>query len=356
MKLDLIRKIISDESLQVLLLTDGGKRWLDYLETEPEADICHHPAWGQIFVETFGLPSILITHTTEGRIDGGLPLVIYDQMLTGKAMVSMPYSNYGGLLGQTDQVKRKIIDTCREIISAGNADYIELRQTGESLGNLADHSVKNRITFRLDLDRKSEDIFKAFKKQLRTRLRKADGIGLNWYQGRDRLDDFYRLFAMAMKEHGTPVMPKRHFASMLTHLPDNTEMMIAYKDNRPVGGKLYMKYKDRVTMTRGCYPGRYKHLLANYLLTWELIQQLAGGPIKWLDFGRSAINSGGHKYKSNWGPQEIPIFTEYIAADQKKIPDLKPESAKYRMAISTWKKMPLTITRLIGPRLSRYFT
>lgn len=356
MNLDRMMTEISSDSTRIVSLAEGGREWLDYLETDNRADICHHPAWGNIFAETFGLQSILITHRTEGKIDGGLPLVLFDQPLTGKAMISMPYSNYGGILRRSDSAATEIIDTARQILKSFGTDYLEMRHTGGSIGNLADRTQKNRITFRLDLDREADKIFKSFKKQLRTRLRKAAGMGLTWYQGTERLDHFYSLFAQAMKEHGTPVMPKKHFARIIKHLPENTRMMIAYKNNRPVGGKLYMQYKDRVTMTRGCYPNRYKHLLANYHLTWELIQQLAQSEIKWLDFGRSAIDSGGHKYKSNWGPTEIPIFTDYIAADPDKIPNLKPESAKYRLAISTWKKLPLGLTRLIGPRLSRYFT
>jgi hypothetical protein len=90
-------------------------------------------------------------------------------------------------------------------------------------------------------------------------------------------------------------------------------------------------------------------------LTWELIQQLAQSPIEVLDFGRSARDVGGYIYKANWGPEIIPIYVDYIATATDKIPHLKPENAKYQNAISLWKKLPVAITRLIGPRLARYF-
>jgi hypothetical protein len=108
-------------------------------------------------------------------------------------------------------------------------------------------------------------------------------------------------------------------------------------------------------MVWGCYPDQYKALLANYYLTWELIQSLAESKITTLDFGRSPKEGGSHAYKSNWGPEEIPIFTDYLAVDPQAIPDLKPENKKYARAIATWKKLPLAVTKIVGPRLARYF-
>jgi serine/alanine adding enzyme len=355
MRLQDILTGVENDAIEIMPLYQGGQKWHDYLLSHPAADICQHFAWGRIFKETFGLDSVLIVHRTDGKIDGGLPMILFDQKITGRAMVSMPFLNYGGLLGDNDSVKSALVDAGRRLLEKSGADYLEMRHTAEGIGSMADQTRQNRSTFRLNTGRSAEDIFKDFKKQLRTRIRKAGREGLTSFQGQDRLDHFYDLFARAMTEHGTPVMPRKFFASVLRHLSEYARMMIAYKDGQPVGGKLVLQFKDRATMTWGCYPNRYKHLLANYYLTWELIQQLAEGPVKTLDFGRSALDSGGYIYKANWGTDIIPIYVDYIASDPNKIPLLKPENAKYKRAISLWKKMPLTVAKLVGPRLARYF-
>ncbi len=355
LRLKNILTIPMEDSLTAMPLSEDNPAWLNYLAQDDEADICHHPAWGRVFWETFGLESILIVHRTHGVIDGGAPFVIFDQPLTGKALVSMPFLNYGGLLGRSDDIRREIVEGCRQVVRGAGADYLELRHAGRGIGPQADQTREDRITYRLDINRPADDIFASFRKQLRTRLRKTAEQDLTSYQGRDRLDHFYPLFARAMKEHGTPVMPRRFFASVLNHLREQASMMIAYKDDRPLGGKLFFTFKDRVTMAWGCYPDRDKHLLANYHLTWEMIRSLAQGPIRTIDFGRSSRSSGGHDYKTNWGPQEIPIFTDYLAGDPKKIPNLKPDNAKFRLAIAVWKRLPLPVTTLIGPHLARYF-
>lgn len=354
-RLDDLLAIPHDASIEVMPLTAAGADWFAYLAHDLTADISHHPAWGQVFKQAFDLDSLLVIHRTEGRIDGGVPLVLFDQRLTGKALISMPFLNYGGLLADNDRVQDGIVAACRRLLEKAGADYVELRHTGFSIGPAANQTIQNRFAFRLPVNRPSQEIFDSLKKQLRTRLRKAAGMGLSYYHGQERLDDFYGLFATAMKEHGTPVLPKRFFALTLEHLSDHAEIFVAYKDSRPVGGKLVLTFQNRATMTWGCYPDRDKDLLANYYLTWELIQQLAGGPVETLDFGRSSRESGSYTYKSNWQAAEIPIYVDYLAADPGKIPQLKPENPKFKLAIAVWQRLPLALTKLIGPRLARYF-
>jgi FemAB-related protein (PEP-CTERM system-associated) len=352
---DILTNRNTTSGIEVRPLAEAGDDWLAYLNEDPSADICHHHAWGSIFAETFGYDSLLVAHRDQGRIDGGVPIILFDQPITGKAMISMPYLNYGGVLGRTEEIKQEIVNTCRMVLGKLGGSYLELRHAGWTLGSAADRTIQNRVAFRLDINRPAKEIFDDLKKQLRTRLRKASDQGLESYQGRERLNDFYHLFAQAMREHGTPVMPRRFFANVLSHLGNHAQFMLAYKGTRPVGGKLMLTFKNRATMTWGCYPNRYKHLLANYYLTWELIQQLAGGPIQVIDFGRSAPGSGGYIYKSNWQGQEIPIHVDYIASAPDKIPHLKPDNVKFRLAIATWKKLPLLVTKIVGPRLARYF-
>ena len=347
--------VSSDQSVEIIPLSKAGDEWIGYLMEDDEADICHHPAWGTILRRTFGLDSALIVHRSDGRIDGGVPLVIIDQMITGKAMISMPYLNYGGLLGRTETVKADIIRACREILAASRADYMEFRHVGRGIGSLADQTRENRVTFRMDVGRPAEEILSGLRRQTRTRIRKTERTGLESYYGPERLDHFYGLFTAAMREHGTPVMPRSFFKNVVEHLKDHARFMIAYKDKRPVGGKLVLIFKDRATMVWGCYPHRYRDYLANYFLTWELIKKLANSSVKWLDFGRSPQKGGGFIYKSNWQPDFIPVYIDYLASDPGKIPLLKPENPRFRLAIQTWKRLPLWVTRLVGPRLARYF-
>jgi serine/alanine adding enzyme len=346
---------LQKHGVEICPLEECGSSWLSYLQRQVDADISHHPAWASIFRATFGLDTVLLTVRQGSAIVGGVPLVLFDQPLTGKAAISMPYLNYGGLLADDAEIAEQLLAACREFANGAGLDYLELRHTGKSITKLADSTIQNRVTFRLEIGAAAEDVLRGLKKQLRTRLRKVDQMNLTAYQGKGRLDHFYGLFAEAMREHGTPVLPKRFFALVLDHLGENANIMLAYRGNRAVGGKIFFRFRDRITMVWGCFPNRHKHLLANYFLTRELIRQYAGGEYTLLDFGRSSRSGGGYSYKSNWQKEEIPIYTDYIASDPTRIPNLKPENARFKLAVALWKRMPLGLTRLLGPRLSRYF-
>ncbi len=241
-------------TVDLLPLADAGDDWLEYLRTDPEADICHHPAWAKIYAETFGLESVLIRHRSNDRTDGGVPLVQFDQRITGRAMISMPYLNYGGIVAASEEVRSDLVTACNQLTVKSGIDYMELRHTGRSIGQKATKTIHNRNTFRLNIDRQSDELFAGLKKQLRTRLRKAASQGLTSYYGTDKVDDFYGLFSRAMKEHGTPVLPRRFFSDTIEHLADHAAFMIAYKGEVPVGGKLVLTFKERASMVWGCFP------------------------------------------------------------------------------------------------------
>ena len=71
----------------------------------------------------------------------------------------------------------------------------------------------------------------------------------------------------------------------------------------------------------------------------------------WFDMGRSRVGSPQLAFKSNWNPREVPLTYNYFLRKLKAIPDLDPRNAKFRMQIVLWQKMPLVVTKTVGPRL-----
>jgi hypothetical protein len=71
------------------------------------------------------------------------------------------------------------------------------------------------------------------------------------------------------------------------------------------------------------------------------------------DFGRSKAGTGAFDFKRNWGfvPEELHYC--YRLAEGAAVPDNNPNNPKYRLLIAAWKRLPLAIANLIGPRLVR---
>ena len=67
------------------------------------------------------------------------------------------------------------------------------------------------------------------------------------------------------------------------------------------------------------------------------------------DMGRSEAGSTNLKFKGKWGTREIVLNYNYYLKRGKGIPFLNPRNPRYRLAISMWKRLPLPVTRTLGP-------
>src|SRR5207245_5387007 len=84
----------------------------------------------------------------DGRLVGVLPLVRVKSLLFGHYLVSMPFLNYGGPLGDAEAV-RALADAAVAAAKDGDAKLLELRCRGElPIGLPASH---RKITVVLDL-------------------------------------------------------------------------------------------------------------------------------------------------------------------------------------------------------------
>ncbi|HHJ81133.1 MAG TPA: peptidoglycan bridge formation protein FemAB, partial [Candidatus Tenderia electrophaga] len=73
--------------------------------------------------------------------------------------------------------------------------------------------------------------------------------------------------------------------------------------------------------------------------------------IRVFDYGRSKVGTGAYSFKKNWGFEPQPLHHEYVLIKADAVPDINPLNPKYRLFISAWKKLPLSMTRLIGPHI-----
>ncbi len=70
------------------------------------------------------------------------------------------------------------------------------------------------------------------------------------------------------------------------------------------------------------------------------------------DFGRSSTDSGTYRFKKQWGAKPQPTVWQYHLR-HGDIDAVRPDSPKYRRRIETWQKLPVWLTRLIGPPIVR---
>jgi hypothetical protein len=89
------------------------------------------------------------------------------------------------------------------------------------------------------------------------------------------------------------------------------------------------------------------------VLYWEIIKEAARHGCQRFHLGRSTIHSGGESFKLKWNAQITPLYWQYVLRSRRDIPQFNVTNPRYRLAISVWRHLPVSLTTVVGPSLAR---
>jgi FemAB-related protein (PEP-CTERM system-associated) len=328
-------------------------RWDDYVSAHPEATGYHLWGWRQVMSRAFGRETRYLAVEDEDRLVGVLPLVLFRSRVFGRFVVSMPFLNYGGVLADSEAAARLLLEAGIEVTRRAGASHLELRHTARRLFEELP-SKTHKVGMRLLLAATPEKQWDAIDRKLRNQVRKADKSDLTILRGGpELLDAFYEVFAWNMRDLGTPVYGKRFFAEVLAAFPAQTRVLCVKLRERPIAGSIVFRYRRMMEVPWASSLREFNPLCANVRLYWEMLQLAIEEGCTAFDFGRSTPNEGTYRFKEQWGATPVPLVWEYWMAEGRPLPDLSPKNPKYDAAISAWQKLPLGVTRWLGPHIVR---
>lgn len=328
-------------------------RWDAYVDSMPAATSYHLSAWGKIIGESFGHRThYLAAMDQSGEVAGVLPLVHMKSALFGSFLVSVPFVNYGGLLCRDRGCEQALLREADELRQSCGAEHVELRHLGAGIEGLP--SREHKVTMMLALSEDPDAQWANFNAKLRNQIRKAQKSGLSFRTGGvELLDDFYDVFARNMRDLGTPVYGKEFFANVLGSLPETTRIAAVQLEGKVVAAGILSRYKKGMEMPWASSIAEYKTLCPNNLLYWESIRFAIDEGCAFFDFGRSTPNEGTYNFKKQWGAEPVQLYWQYLLEKGKALPELNPKNPKFQVAITVWKRLPVGLTRLIGPAIVR---
>lgn len=297
---------------------------------------------------------VLAHRTDSGETDGILPLVQVESWLFGKFLVSLPYINTGGVWATNETAAVELVSAACDVADELDVRFLELRHEIPVEHPRLTVSRSDKVHMRLDLPQTEQELDKSFKSKLRSQLKKTQEHGLRVDWGRhELLNRFYDVFAVNMRDLGTPVFSKRLFAQILTAFPDSAEFCVVSKGPQTVAAGLLVHYPgERTEIPSASSLRSYNWTGANM---WMYRQMLAraierGSPV--FDFGRSSEGSGTYKFKAQWGAVPQPaVWQYYVRKGQAE--DLRPGSGRNQKLIKIWQKLPLPVSRWLGPSIVR---
>jgi FemAB-related protein (PEP-CTERM system-associated) len=210
----------------------------------------------------------------------------------------------------------------------------------------------SKVHMRLELPSFPGPLWSSFSAKVRNQVRKGEKseLTIHWGGG-ELLDEFYGVFARNMRDLGTPVYSKKLFGAALHYFPGDAELCIVRKDNQAIAGSILVHGKGITEVPSASCLREFNNLSANMLMYWNLIDRAIARGQAIFDFGRATKDGNTYKFKKQWGAVESPAVWQY--AQQGKPAALNADNPKYERFIKLWQRLPVPLTKAIGPTIVR---
>jgi FemAB-related protein (PEP-CTERM system-associated) len=342
----------SSTAIEVRVLASAdAARWDAFVEQCPEATFFHRAGWRDVLERALGHDTHFLYAERNGRIEGVLPLGQLKSRLFGNALISTPFCVYGGA-AVTNEAARAALDRAAcELATRLQVDYLELRQRRARHPDWP-HKSELYVTFRKPLDPDPEKNYLAIPRKQRAMVRKGQDAGLTSEIDAD-VDRCYATYADSVHRLGTPVFPKKYFAALKDVFGDCCELLSISRDGRVVASVMSFYFRDEVLPYYGGGTVEAREVAGNDFMYWEVMRRACERGIRVFDYGRSKVGTGAYSFKKNWGFAPEPLHYEYQLVRARDVPDVNPLNPKYRLMVETWKRLPLALTKIVGPWIAR---
>jgi hypothetical protein len=279
-------------------LTD--RRWDDFVERHPRGGVFHNSGWLQALRDTYQYqPVVFTTSGPSVPLTEGMLFCEVDSWLTGRRLVSLPFSDHCDLLVNSSGAEYELIEHLRRVMTAGRYRYIEFRPGSTATCFAESPGVARSESFllhTLPLDLPIGDLFQRLHKDcIQRKIRRAERESLSYVAGRTDLllQHFYQLLLRTRRRHSVPPQPFHWFRNLSTCFGDRLTVHVAYKVDQAVAAIITLGCKETVTYKYGCSDERFANMGGTPFLFWKIIRDAKNAGALRLDLGRTDMENAG---------------------------------------------------------------
>lgn len=244
--------------------------------------------WGK--VKSFWKNEVVLAEDEKGNIIGSLSILIRKIPIFGYLM----YSSRGPICNiHNEEVLKQLTEGAKTLAQKYHAmvlkiepdiksDDTEFRKIVKKLGYRIKDDAKDfrdeiqpRYVFRLPIKGKTEDeIFAQFHSKTRYNVRLATKKGVTVKEGsKEDLKDFHKIMVETGARDGFIIRPLEYFEKMYDELaPEHMKVLMAYYEEKPISGVIPIMYGNKTWYLYGASSNKYRNVMPNYLLQWEMIK------------------------------------------------------------------------------------
>ena len=212
----------------------------------------------------------------------------------------------------------------------------------------------NKVRLLLQLPESAEVLMASFKAKLRSQIRRPLKEGLNVKSGGlELLDDFYSVFAVNMRDLGSPVHSKSFIRNIIGLSSGLARLFVVYKDDVPLACSMTLSGGSVIHNPWASSLRQYSRMSPNMLLYWAMLEYGCKKGFEFFDFGRSTPGEGTYKFKKQWGATDVPLNWIFYSSEKGCNHESGNQKSRFEMAMEVWKRLPVTVTKIVGPAVRK---
>ncbi len=328
--------------------------WDEYVYRHPSGSLFHLTAWKRVIEKAFKFESRYLFIEEEGSIRGVLPLFMVSNFLFGRSLISTPIAVYGGVCADNERMSHQLRLAACQMAERERVQYLELREQAPVTAS-GFRTKELYVTFDLELPHNADELLRGFPRDTRYMIRKGQKNGLQAVVDNQQLDAFYDIYSRSFYHLGTPVFSKRLFQIVLDELGEQCELTVVWGARKALAAVLSFRFRDWILPYFGGSLVESRPLAANNFMYYEVMRRALGAGVRHFDFGRSKLGSGSYDFKTQWNMRVRHLPYQFFLVRRKSMPNFSPANPRFKLAISLWKVLPLSVTRILGPAMVRAF-
>jgi FemAB-related protein (PEP-CTERM system-associated) len=312
--------------------------------------------WLDLLARLYGYSPMLLTSTnSSGLVSGLLPLCYMQSPITGRRLVSLPFSDHCPLLAEDEDSANDLIDQAVRLARDKKVRYLELR-TGlsDSAGKrpeLLEGNLYVRWVFSLTAD--TDAMWNSLRKPVQKRVKRSRRLGVDVRladQRRD-IDTYYRLHLLVRsRKHGMPPQSIQFFYALWDtfHASGKLQLLLAEQEGRVIAAMILLGSGKTMRCAYSASDDAHLNLAPNNLLFWKSMEWSGAHGYETLDFGRTARdNQGLMDFKQRWGATMEPL-PYYYYPRISGLATTSENSWKFQLMTNLWRKLPLPVAGVLG--------
>lgn len=327
--------------------------WASFVSRNAPIPLSCDPRWIGVLGRGLRQTAYCIEAVANGATAGLLPLMDVRSLLFGRFVIGLPYLNYGGVQADDPAVAVRLVDRAVALADELDVRFLELRHE-----RAWDHPrlvtrAGSKVHMRRPLPAASGKLWDELSPKVRNQVRKATKSELTVaWGGEERLGEFYEVFSRNMRDLGTPVYGRQLFREIIRQFPDRAEFCIVRAGSVPAAAALLLHGWGITEVPSASSIREYNGTCANMLLYWKLLERSIERGQVVFDFGRSTPESNTYRFKKQWGATPFPAAWQHYVR-RGSASEMRPDNPRYGRLIRAWQRLPVAVTRWVGPVIVR---